>query len=403
MSHDKSMVKVGHSAGMIQPSIPLGPEGDAAKAALGEKWPLQTNLNGTNGTPVILTRASQEINQDVYGKWRAYTDDVPAFGVGLSLEGESTNKCTNFNFAPDAALTNVTGTALGVTSRVLDAEGLSAAGFQPLIDDLVSNSYVYHIDNTGGGARVSLNIGGVSGNTNQHVLSAFTRGNGSIHYATQYGSDKTVFSSLSYDRVVHTPAVGSSQPLVISVEAGEECWFFGNQLEESQIVTSPIAVEGSSATRALDDAQVSTTGFPVNDCAYYIELPRGITDNGATQIILASYVDASNFTRIYYLNTSGNIVVQKRVGGVNIFLTASYSGDGTPFSALFTQDSVSGLTLDLSTGISATPNADTADIAIGSIIQLGATTFLVNPLFSEEAIFKYFNTSDITLEAAANA
>ena len=374
-----------------------------AIAALGEKWPLSGSLIGSKGTEITLTRASQKIYQDARGQWRAYTDDVPAFGVGLSLEGASTNKCTNFNFAPDAALTNIT---LGTNvngSRVIPTE--LPSGFQPLVDAAVSNGYVVEADNTDVSTRAVI-IAGSTGNTNAHSATVWVRvtsGTGGTFGGTGGTVDSVAFTNTDWQKIDlenFTPG-STGTALLFNIDAGTTIEFIGNQLEESQIVTSPIAVEGSSATRALDDAQVSTTGFPVNDCAYYIELPRGITDNGASQMIFTSYVDTNNFTRIFYVPSSG-IRFQKRIAGSNNQFTLTYAGDGSPINLLAINDSTAGWSAELSNGQTGS-DVNTGDLPLGSTIQLGATTFLVNPLFSEEASFKYLNTSNITLEAAKYA
>lgn len=232
----------------------------AAEDALVEKWPFKNSLIGVNSTPATFTRASAEIYQNVFGQYQKYSTDEAAYGVGITQHPAITNKCVNKNLKPVSADLGVTltGTAQsgGYTSIIDDSTNLIKS--VDLIANGDDNGDVIYINNTSG-VRVSLNIAGTSGNTNTHTLSIEARGDGSLHYAAQYGSDKTVFSSTQYEKVTHTPSVGLDSTLVVTVEAGDECWFKYNMLTET--TTAPkqlIECAGASGNVAQTDTQLPT-------------------------------------------------------------------------------------------------------------------------------------------------
>jgi len=384
-----------------------------AVAALGEKWGLNGSLLGSNGTPVTFTRASQKIYQDSQGKWRSYAVDTPAYGVGLSLEGSITNKCTNFNFAPDAGLTSVSDNANCTTARVLiddvpePYQSQIRAAF-PDTNIAPWNGYVFCSAGAASGTATAT-ISGATGNTNTHVGSVFAvRAGGDnsalLRVTAQASENVEIMGDSSFQRWVlpaFTPSDGA-RTIQVRVPNNGAVYWFGNQLEESQIETSPIATTGGSATRALDDAQVSTAGMPVQDCAYYIELPRGVRDNGLDRYIFESRVDADNTFRLFYQSSNARFRAWKENAAVTVIANADYVADGSPVAILIKNSSVDGFSIELSNG-EQDSKTNTDDIVLNSIVQFGAddSGSMLNPLFAEEANFKYFNTSDITLEAAA--
>jgi len=380
----------------------------AAKAALGEKWQFQGDLNGTNGTPVIFTRASEANYPNVLGKYINYPDDAPAYGVGLLTEGAGTSKNTGLNDGSTAAsITKPAGDGLDAsvaTFSAAEADGIDLSEVQHLIDDDDIAGLIL-LDATAATIDTQYAFQGSVGNTNPHtfsILSAVVNG-GSVTMglaAGLIGSVSITGSKLTRFYSANVTPAGAGNGQRITVPVGEKCYVVIWNLCESEILQSPII--GAAGSRALVDSQVSTAGMPVNDCAYYIEMPRGIRDNGLDQFIFDSVIDANNRFRVLFDFSVGSIRVQKRSAAASYNLDLAYTADGSPVQMIIKNDSTGGFSAELSNGSTAT-DANTGDLQLNSVINFGTNSSQGNPLFSEIANFKYFNTSDITLEAAARA
>lgn len=169
---------------------------------------------------------------------------------GLQGMPGSTNKNTNFNYNPDAALTNIaiyeSGGSGGIVTRVLKVAELAAAG----LTNRCPSGYVIHIDNTLGTGRLAILPGGDTGNTNTHTGSAIVLGDGHIHLEGNYATNKTVFSTIGFKRKTNTGVTTlTTQGLQVGCEAGEECFVVANQLEELPFATDTILVDGVSRSR----------------------------------------------------------------------------------------------------------------------------------------------------------
>lgn len=170
-------------------------------------------------------------------------------------------------------------------------------------------------------------------------------------------------------------------------------------VNDPALTGAAILLQGAHDAEALTNLSVSTVGMPTNDCAYYFE--TAISSDSSSEVILDSQVDSNNFLRVFCLIGSANIRFYKKVAGVNYLVDAPYVRDGTPVSVLITQDSTTGMVITLSNGSTAS-NADTKSFTLGANMQLGNIQTLGNPTTAPLANFKYFTSSDITLEEAAD-
>lgn len=401
---------------MIKPMTGLPADQPDADAALGECFPLTGTLNGTNGTTVSLTRATPKIYQNNYGQYiEAAIDEqaAPALGGGTLLQGEVENKQENFNIAPDSSLTNLNDNANCTTTRVHidDVEEPYQSQIRKLFPNIESapwNGYIFKSEGAASGTP-TCTITGAVGNTNVHTgqIFAVRVGGTSVpayRVTAQAGDNVPItedgFQELSFS---FTPNDAARTLQVRTTNDGYVYWLANGLYERETAPYSIVEVQGAAATQAVDDCSVSTTGMPVNDCAYYIELPRGIRDNGANQVIWESQVDTSNWFRLIYVDSAGELRAQRQIGGLFRNASIALPDDGTPTDVLITMSSVDGMDIALSIGGTSTPATETADIPLSSTMQLGAVESLSIPLFGEIANFKYFNTSDITLKAAKYA
>lgn len=215
--------------------------------------------------------------RDDNGIWRPTTSGMiryhndPDIGTrGVLVEGSMQNKCTNYNCAPDASLTNVTKGGDAASTLTRDNSGtvssaLTAAG----LATLVSNGYMFKLDNTLGVTSATATITGQCGNTNPHSLQVWAMagasGSAGSFGLTGHAIQTTVTGTTLawYKRQNVTPGAITDQ-FVITATAGKVIYFIVNQLEEGQLCTTPIIIAGSSVTRNRDaiSANVSSlTGF----------------------------------------------------------------------------------------------------------------------------------------------
>jgi len=363
---------------------------DAARAALVEKWPMNGSLVGSEGTPITFTRASKDNYPTVLGGFLMQAINAPSYGAGLALNGSLTNICTNNNLAVDAALTNITDGANVTSSRVVGGA-------------LNAGTDVYVVESTASAASGnSVQIGGTAATATSHsaklVFKVTAGAGGWLHIGTTPTNgirlDSTEFVVIDLND--YTATIGDN--LYVTPDNGATIQWLGNCFYNLAFAT-PHIVEtlGATGTLAQVDAQLSTTGFPVNGCSYYLELPKGVRDNGTNQVLIDSFADASNYFRVNYSLANGLRVI-KRVGGTNYILSVPLVADGTPFSLIITQDSTSGIELTLSNGLTDS-DPDTQDIQLDSVLVLGRRDDYAQPLYSEEAQLKVFNEV-VTLEAA---
>jgi hypothetical protein len=190
---------------------------------------------------------------------------VPAYGVGLYIDPDIENKCTNFNLNPDAGLTNVVDAADVATSRVLISslsEPLKSrvlANFGALIDSGVMNGYIFKSTRTGGTGFANVTITGTTGSTGQFSLSMFAEselGTSIFRLSAQFPdvAIPTVFTRAKSEDVA---SGATTRQFQIRVDDGDTVYWLGNQLEESTTVSSSIVeCAGGIGTQALTDAQV---------------------------------------------------------------------------------------------------------------------------------------------------
>lgn len=194
----------------------------------------------------------QEYGTDVERPQYLYNSTTGVWEGGNVLnEAASTNKCTNFNANP-TDLTNVTkgGDAAATLTVVDDSAALAAAG----LDQVCSSGKVYKLDNSAGSSDATAQPAGQTGNTNQHTVSAFWRGSGTgiIRLAGTVLASKPIPSA--YERTVaeNVTPVDAFRNAFVVASPGAVIYFILNQLEESDTVSTPIVVAGSSVTRPAD-------------------------------------------------------------------------------------------------------------------------------------------------------
>lgn len=209
---------------------------------------------------IALSRASASTRTDstgalvpvASGSPVLFFDPVSLANKGLRVLEQRTNKCTNYNAAPDAGLSNVikTGDAAATLTRELDTTALAAAK----LSSIVTSGYVFKLDNSLGTTPAFATINGTVGNTNKHSASCYIRGGtGYIGQPNGVGGANFSASSAYVRRQVDdwTPAF-TTTALLLRADAGQTLWFVLNQLEEGTFSTATIIVAGAQATRIAD-------------------------------------------------------------------------------------------------------------------------------------------------------
>jgi hypothetical protein len=216
----------------------------------------QSQYYGCNLNCISLSRASPGYAQTLAGTWQSFGSNVLRItDQGLLIEEARTNKCTNFNANPtDTTNITLSGDAAATLTVVDDTAALAAAGLQ----NIATSGKVFKLDNSGGSGSADAIIGGATGNTNAHSVSAFARVTAGNAFIRFNGSNVVTYSTSSYARGSATNIVPlSTATVTIRANAGSVVYFILNQLEEGPFVTSPIVTAGASATRAADIPQLT--------------------------------------------------------------------------------------------------------------------------------------------------
>ncbi len=294
-----------------------------------------------------FSRPSSRLAADAAGVLRYFPTDVPArTDAGLSVWASVVNKCTNYNAAPQALVSMGTLAAFnaaavaGVTAGDGDANTLfgivddtaalaATAELAALLTDGRLTGRVLKIDNTSGAVSARFLIGGQTGNSNQHVVSAWRRGagTGAVRLNTVPATMTTLPAAYERMVVVQTPT-GSTNFLTVHVAAGSVGYFILNQLEEATFASPPIIVAGAAATRAVDipTQQVALNG----DFTLFLECEIGnhpCPPSGEALGYIHAAANANERLGLFR-SASNSVLIQNVTGGVTT--TTTFLGAGVP-------------------------------------------------------------------------
>lgn len=186
---------------------------------------------------------------------------------GQLIEEARTNKLTSSQINPPALVgmgaaaafnSAVTGmTASGGDGNTLWGVVDDSAAMTVLLSNLLANGNVngrvYKVDNSAGAVTAYLISAGTPGNTNAHsqyTIARATSGTPRIESSSGRGAANIVSSIYSLVKGENFTPVSSSAVTGLTVPAGAVVYFLFMGLEEGAFATSPIAVAGSSVTRA---------------------------------------------------------------------------------------------------------------------------------------------------------
>jgi hypothetical protein len=239
--------------------------------------PLPLDMDFTTGVldpRITFTRGSAGTRINALGQIESVGNNLPRFDYdpvtlqpkGLLVEEQRTNKC--LAYANPTDLTNATksGDAAATLTVVSDTVELAAAG----LAGICSSGNVYKLDNSLGVGHARVGFGGAFGNTNDHTLSVYARGTGSLKLRTGYSEPNGAYSNLtgSYKRISYSQASGliagvkdAGDTMQVWATAGSVVYFILPQSEEGAFSTSVIPTAGSQVTRAADTAIIDGERF----------------------------------------------------------------------------------------------------------------------------------------------
>ena len=270
---------------------------------------------------VSYARTGEQLSYNpVTGQWEVFAANVPAIltGAGQDIAEGTTNKCTNYNAAPDAVAVRIALTQ-GALTRVDDTAALRAAGLGPLIDAGKLSGLVWKVDNTAFGTTAYLTVDGATGNTNTHWNSCFIRGgSGAIRSTAGGAAGRLAFSSSAgYRRLgVAIAPTNSSITAQYEIDAGQVVYFILNQLEEKAYATNPVIVAGASASRG--NAQPVVTGLSsILTPPFTLVAFANLTQYLSVGRDFAYVSDGSTANRFKpFVNAGGQVTTAVTAGGV---------------------------------------------------------------------------------------
>jgi hypothetical protein len=375
----------------------------SARASLIAKYPLFNSLvDVVGGLTGVLTRASDNhIFPDYAGLWQSVTaNDDPAFtGIAILSQGAITNKCKNFNVAPDAGLTGIIDDAGVVTTRVLISslpepyKTQVESQIQRLTDEGTNNGYIFKTVNSSG-STLDVEVDGTCGNTNKHSVSSFcvsTLGLGTLRLKNQGPSVAipTAFARVCSEDI--TPTV-TSRRLQFRIVDTEVIYWLGAQLEESVSASASVVItEGVVTTQAITNLSLPTTNWTGNGFSLLVCV-RSLIDLAADQTL------GESTNLIFYFDDSTN----EFVAAVGAFESRVSFGSISGSCGLIQVDESNNMTLLIGSAVGNT-------VALGAPVTWGATWQVSNnlALTLESPGFYYdhkmFGSSDISVQAAIGA
>ena len=180
------------------------------------------------------------------GIWRIAGPNVPCFGdSGYVHEHSVTNRCQNWNAAPQTSLINVNGNGATVTA-VSNPAAISAAG----LSNLVPGGYVFDIDNqTAGPVTATVTCQSWEG---IFTVSAWINTFGANVGFGFETSGTTTVNSTALQRFEYTLEPPSFENLAFVIGAGDKIQFILNQLVRAGTKYNPIITSGAGTTRQAD-------------------------------------------------------------------------------------------------------------------------------------------------------
>ena len=253
--------------------------------------------------------------RDDAGVFRFFGAGKPVYNnKGLYCVDARANLCTNYNAAPDAALTGVSVTGAASVTRVDDSAALSAAGL-----GVICPRYAFSYYNDTENSQTISIAGALAANTNRAAMQIFARVSGADCTLQLTGGLGAVPVPVSqgYQHIrseTITPVGGEQMQIVVPAGAGI-VWVL-NQLEQSATAgtsgvigcSAPIVVAGASATRAkihysIPALSVPGVGVSSNDVTFYFETTAYSDYPSANNPIYFSCRDATNNSKFRLVGT----------------------------------------------------------------------------------------------------
>lgn len=239
-------------------------------------------------------------------------NSLDAFTLGFKCQGQlieeaRTNFSTNTNLNPSAT-TNLTktGDAAATLTVVSDTAALAAIGL---------SGNVFKLDNSAGSTNARVQASGTIGSTATCTISAYWRGSGTGGLHSGFGTESAAAVPAAYVRRDWQSTSGETgRVFSIFATAGSIVYFILNQIEIGAFVTSPIAIAGSTVTRAASDIR-RTLGSELNASGFSMYW-RGVVPSNSG-VALGQVDDGTNNNRVVvYRHTDNKLYVGIVVGGV---------------------------------------------------------------------------------------
>jgi len=379
-----------------------------ADASLIANYPLSSSLtDNVGGKTGTLLRASGKNIPNQFNKYLHFNDNLAAFtGKAVNLEGTGTNKCTNYSFS--TSLVGVTDGATVSTTLVTDEDELRVAGFGDFIDSgKLPSGGVFKSENTDEAMERNVTISGNVGSTDAHSFSIVARidsGTSAKIGLVGQAASEVSFSNSGYNRVSNDNVIpdNASKEIQLTIMPSTTVYWFANQLESGETVTSLMETQGAAGNRDLDNLKLEL-GVPVNDFSIYGNI-KGWSQVGTmvSQAVLQNKESSSNQWLLRNSATgSQTIGFYQTIGGSiqNVFANTG----GEDFDFLIKKSSTDGVTLITDFDSDNNPTM-TGDIALPQLLtQVGNSDSLAQPSNFVLSNLKAFNGTDMTLEEARTA
>jgi lysophospholipase L1-like esterase len=258
---------------------------------------------------------------------------------------------SNGSYFIDSVHPNEAGHA--IMSELLSPSISSALGLGENLSLICTTGKVYEIDNTNDLAVAAYaNISGLTGNTNIHALSIYTRkvvGTGGTLRKLKASASQVAFNTTYYAKVKLVDVVAVDDQLTIRCDAGSKIRFILPQLEEGAFATPPIfdPLNDSltSITRAATNLTLPTAGIlPVNDFGIWGEVIPGASGQPSFAMFFCSYVDPTNDVRVTQPTTGAQIRFEKKINNTSHALFDLYApAKDAPFQYQAFQSRVYGM------------------------------------------------------------
>jgi len=252
-----------------------------------------------------------------------FDHDISGNPLGLLMEEERTNLCTNVNISPPDT-TGFTTTGTASVTRVYDTASVAAAK----LDGIITDSYIIQL--SGGASGGTVTIDGTTGATGAFSASMYAKAlsgpTASFGITPEPTKTQISGSTMTWHRAQNMTATATTDKITFTLGVFSVIRIALNQLEAGVCSTSPIKVNGATAKRYKElavDLNFSTRPYYNQSKGAFVALAKPYAEDAAATAFVVGSGDGLYPNNAFYVLRNAT----------SLYSNATAKGAGTAYNA----------------------------------------------------------------------